>query len=164
VPALALLGSDGESHDLERALATSRATVITFFSATCPCQRAHDERLRALHAKYAPVGVNIVAIDSEADSSIEVDKMEAERRKYPFPILSDPRGATADALGAEYATHSVLVDTKGAILYRGGLDSDKNSLHSDATFYLRDAIEQWLSGKQPDPREAKTLGCSLRRK
>src|SRR4029079_4517600 len=35
-------------------------TVLFFFSAHCPCQTAHDARILALEARYAPRGVTFV--------------------------------------------------------------------------------------------------------
>src|SRR5262249_9230239 len=153
-----LAGTDGASHALRRAPPGARATVITFFSAHCPCQRAHDERLVALASRYGPSGVAFLAVDSEADSSLAADVAEAKARRLPFPILSDPTGAVANAFGAQCATYSVLVDTTGRILYRGGIDSDKNHVHADATPYLAIAIDQWLAGRTPDPAESKAFG------
>jgi peroxiredoxin len=164
VPATTLPGSDGASHDLRRTAAGSHATVLTFFSAHCPCQRAHDARLAELYARYAPRGVAFVAIDSEASSSLALDTAEASARRLPFPIVSDPGGNMADALGADYATYSVVVDAAGRVVYRGGIDSDKNELHDDATPFLARALDQWLAGRSPDPAEAKALGCALRRR
>jgi peroxiredoxin len=164
VPEVTLPGTDGALHDVRAAAGHARATVLTFFSAHCPCQRAHDDRLRELYERYAPAGVAFLAIDSEADSSLAVDTGEARQRHFPFPIVSDKSGLFADAFDAEYATFSVVIDPSGRVLYRGGLDSDKNHLHADATPYLKNALDQWLSGRAPDPSEAKALGCSLRRR
>ncbi|APR83018.1 Hypothetical protein A7982_08367 [Minicystis rosea] len=141
-----------------------RFTVVTFFSASCPCQRAHDDRLRALFDRYHARGVDFVAVDAEADAAPSRDTSEARARSYPFPLVSDPEGRLADALGAEYATYTVLLDDKGHVRFRGGIDSDKSHLTDDAKPWLRDAIERVLAGRDPDPAEAKTLGCALRRR
>lgn len=141
-----------------------RVTVVTFFSADCPCQRAHDARLRELYDRYHAQGVDFVAVDAEATSTPARDAEEAKRRAYPFPIVSDPDGAIADALSAEYATFSLVFDDKGQIRYRGGLDSDKVYLTEGASLWVRDALDHVLAGRAPDPAETKTLGCSLRRR
>ena len=139
-------------------------TVVTFFGSSCPCQRAHDPRLLALHERYHARGVDFVAVDAEADADPTRDAEEAHRRGYPFSIVSDPEGRFADALGAEYATYSVVLDRRGRVRYRGGIDRDKAHLTPDATPWLDHAIESVLAGREPDPAEAKTLGCALRRR
>ena len=139
-------------------------TVVVFFSAHCPCQQAHDERLRDLAATYAPRGVRFVLVDAEADASVARDQQAARDRAYPFAIYTNPTGALADALGASYATYTVVLDDRQRPRYRGGLDSDKVHLTPDAHFYVRDALDALLAGRDPPVTEGKTLGCALRRR
>jgi peroxiredoxin len=164
LPDLTLAGTDGASHRLTEMVTRAPFTVIVFFSALCPCQRAHDARLRELFAQYHPRGVEVVAVDAEATSTLASDREEARARSYPFPILSDPDGAVADALGAEYATYAVVVDGSGRVRYRGGLDSNRKYLTDDAKLWLRDALDDLLAGVEPAHAETTTLGCALRRR
>jgi hypothetical protein len=139
-------------------------TVVVFFSADCPCQRAHDGRLRDLFARYRPRGVGMVAVDAEATATPAGDREEARARGYPFPILTDPEGATADALGAAFATYAVVIDAGGRVRYRGGLDSDRNHITPGASAWLSDALDRLLAGREPEPAETTSMGCSLRRR
>jgi peroxiredoxin len=164
LPDLVLPSSDGASLRLSELEARAPLTVVVFFSAGCPIQRAHDARLIALAARYRPRGVQLVAVDSEATATPASDRDEARRRAYPFPILSDPDGKVADALGAEVATHTVVLDATGRARYRGGLDSDRTHLHDDAALYLRDALDRLLDGREPERVETVAPGCMLRRK
>ncbi len=159
LPQTSLAGTDGQSHPLVDPKA--KLTVVEFFSIHCPCQAQHDERLRALAQAYASQGVTFVAVDSEVGASVARDRNEAARRAYPYPILIDDHGTVARALDADYATYSVLVDHEGQVLYSGGIDSDKSHLHDDATFFLRDAIDDTLAERPVKRKEAKALGCSL---
>ncbi len=106
-------------------------------------------------------GVVIVAVDSEANATVSGDAAEAARRRYPYPILVDPDGVAARAMKADYATYSLLLDSAGQVLYRGGIDSDQTHLRDDATPYLRNAIDDALADRPVRLREASTLGCSL---
>lgn len=159
VPELSLQGTRGARPRLVDP--TARFTVIEFFSAHCPCQTQHDARLAALYAKYAPLGVSFVAVDSEAEASVERDRAEAVRRGYPYPIVIDSEGRVARALHADYATYVVLVDAKRQRLFRGGIDSDRSHLRDDATPYLADALADAVAGRLLRRVEAKTLGCAL---
>ena len=156
---------DGPSSPRVEALTHgAELTVVEFFSARCPCQRAHDARLRALAEAFAPSSVRFVAVDAEADATPARDDDEARARGYPFPLISDPGGGVADQLGAQYATFVVILDQHGRVRYRGGIDSARVHLTDDARPYLRDALERLLAGGAPDLIETKTLGCALRRK
>lgn len=157
-----LLGTDGASHALTRE-GTARLTVVVFFADHCPCQAAHDARLRDLFTTYHPRGVDLFAVDSETGATLERDRARAIERAYPFPILLDPGGALAAEVGADYATETVVFDRTGHVRYHGGIDSDRKSLHDDAAPYLRDALDDLLAGRSPRRSESKALGCALQR-
>ena len=151
--------TDGGSLPLSVALHAHPLTVVTFFSAHCPCQRAHDARLRQLMETYGPRDVGFLVVDSERTSTLARDAEEARLRSYP--IVKDDDGKLALSLDAEYATYSVILNTRGDIVYRGGFDSDKSHLRPSPTHYLADALDDALAGRPVQRPEAKTLGCTL---
>jgi thiol-disulfide isomerase/thioredoxin len=153
------LGSDGATHEL--VAANARFTVVEFFSAHCPAQAKHDPRLIELAQRYRAQGVAFYAIDSEHDASLDRARAEAARRGYPFVILLDPEASAARSLRADYATYSVLLDRQARVLFRGGIDSDRNYLTPNRTPYLEQAIQEALADRPISRPEAKTLGCSL---
>ncbi|MGA2448649.1 MAG: redoxin domain-containing protein [Polyangiaceae bacterium] len=163
VPATTLIAGDGSTVDARRLAGSARWTVLIFFAPHCHCLDAHDARIRALYEAYHPRGVEFRMVDSETRGSRERDGAEARRRGYPFAILLDPGAKLADALGAEYATYSVVVDAEGRVRYRGGIDSDKMHLHDDVRPYLRFALDDLLARRAVRIPEAKTLGCALER-
>ena len=85
----------------------------------------------------------------------------AIEKSLGLPVVLDPDALLADALHAEYATYSVVLDAAGAIRYRGGIDSDKSFLRDDAIPYLRDALDDLLAGAAPRRAETEALGCVL---
>jgi peroxiredoxin len=163
LPDAPLPGSDGSAHRIADLARGASFTVVTFFSADCPCQRAHDARLREMADRYRARGVAFVAVDAEATATPAGDAEEARRRGYPFPLLTDPRGAAADALGATYATYSVVLDASLRVRYRGAVDSDRIHLRDDADPYLGDALDRLLAGREPARGATEALGCALRR-
>jgi hypothetical protein len=162
VPHSPLVASrDGSTTDAGELVARAPFTVLVFFSRECHCLDQHDRRLVDLYAAYHPRGVELVMVDSEVRASPASDAAEAARRGYPFPIFIDRGARLADALDAQYATYSVIVSATGRVLYRGGIDSDKNHLHDGSTPYLRDALDDLLAGRPPRLASSKALGCSL---
>jgi len=105
-----------------------------------------------------------VAVDSEADATLERDRREAARRGYEYPILVDPEGAIAWTFQAEYATYAVILDRAGRVLYRGGIDSDRTHASVDATPYLAQACADLLAGHAVKTPIAEVLGCTLMRR
>jgi peroxiredoxin len=162
VPALTLQGTDGGAYPLRSAITRGRWTVFVFFSARCPCQKAHDDRLRTLFEEYRSREVQFFLVDSEVGDALERGRSEVVNRNYPVPILADPNAQLAQALGATFATSSVVVDPTGKIRYRGGVDSSKREPDPSSQFYLKNALDALLAGRAPDPAETKSLGCYLR--
>jgi peroxiredoxin len=160
---IALTDGTGRARDLGAELAGSTALVVTFFSAHCPCQRAHDARLVALYETYHPRGVAFVAIDAEVTATRERDAEEAARRRYPFPLFTNANGSAAAAFGAEAATHTVVIDSEGRVRYAGGIDSDRSHLTGEAEPYVKDALDDVLAGRATRTPRGKVLGCALTR-
>jgi len=163
LPQTPLLATDRQTYQLSALVSGAPATVVEFFSSNCPCQDAHDERLIALYRRYQPQGVRFVVVDANYSAGLDHDIAEVTERHYPFPIVVDPGGALMKALGAKYATYSVLLDQQGKVRYRGGFDSDRHPLSEHPKAYLDQAIASLLAGREPDPAETKTLGCALER-
>lgn len=163
LPSLSLLDTAGGVTRLPDDLARSPLTVVVFYGDHCPCFRVHEARLRDLSREVLPRGVRVILVDSEISASVERDERAATERGLPA-IALDPGARLADALGADYATFSVVLDANGRVRYRGGIDSDKERLHEDATPYLRDALEDLLAGRDPRVPEGKALGCALQKR
>ena len=160
LPPLVLHDTAGATVSLPGDLAQSRFTVAVFYADHCPCFRVHEERVRAIARDYAGQGVRLFVVDSEVTATAERDAKASAERALP-PIVLDPGGKLAHAVGAEYATYAVVFDATGRIRYRGGIDDDKNVLHPDATHYLTDALDDLVAGNEPRRREGKALGCAL---
>lgn len=158
-----LVAEDGASRSFEALAGDAPYTVLVFISADCPCLGAHLDRLRALHATYAPRGAQFFAVDSEVGASPARAAADREALALPFPVLVDSDATLANLLGAEYATYTVVADREGRIHYRGGIDSDKQKLRDDAKHYVTDALDDLFAGRALRRATGKALGCSLRK-
>lgn len=163
VPALTLVDTAGQTTTLPADLAKAQLTVVVFYADHCPCFRVHEERIRELARVYAARRVRVLVVDSEVSASRERDALAAAERGLPA-IAIDPGAKLADALDAEYATYTVVLDAAGRARYRGGIDSDKNVLHEDTKSFLRDALDDLLAGREPRVPEGKVLGCALQKR
>jgi hypothetical protein len=163
IPNAPLVGPHGEALGVRGISELSRFTVLVFFSPDCDCLTEHDARLVAIADVYRLRGVRLFMVDSEARGSLVRDAAEGRRRGYSFPILLDRGARVADLLGAQYSTYTVVIDANVRVRYRGGIDSDKLHLHDDATPYLRNALDDLLSDREPRLTEGKALGCALQR-
>ena len=160
VPDIALTATSGPAASYPRDLAAASYTVFVFFSKDCECFGAHQARLHALVERFGPRGVRFVIVDSEVGTSLDDDVREARDRGLAA-IYRDPGGKLARALGARFATYSVVVDPSGRIRYHGGIDNDQKYLRDDSTPFLADALDDLTAGREPRRVEGKTLGCAL---
>jgi hypothetical protein len=156
-----LQGTDGAHHAILPS-DKNAYTVVIFFSPDCHVLAAHDERIRKLAAEFGPPRVRFLAVDPEVDASLERDRAEVERRRYPFPVVIDRDGNLARSVDATFASYTVVFDHDGNVRYRGGIDSDRVHMREDATPYLGNALSDLLAGKAPRVAESKALGCALR--
>jgi hypothetical protein len=163
VPGLTLSGTDGRLHHLASDVSAAKLTVYVFFSAHCRCLVVHEPRIVALENAYGSRGVQFFAVDSEATANLDRDRVEARARAYPFPILVDRGAIAADAMGAEYATYTVVFDQAGRVRYSGGIDSDRVHLTAGARPSLRDALDDLLADRSPRAARVEALGCALQR-
>ena len=162
-PPLSVVDTNGAKTTLPADLARSKLTVLVFYAEHCPCFRVHEPRLVELARIYEPRGVRVLFVDSEASANADRDARAAAERGLPA-IALDPGAKLADAVGAEYATYTVVLDPQGRVRYRGGIDSDKDRLHDDATLFLRDAVDDLMAGREPSVAEGKALGCALQKR
>jgi redoxin len=161
VPHVTLVAAHGAPLDVLAVAQRARLTVLVFFSPHCHCLDIHEPRLLALEAALRSSDVQILMIDSEVGGSVERDEAEATARHYPFPIVLDRGAKLADAVGARYATYSVVIDGDGRVRYRGNIDSDNTHLRQDAIPYLRNAIDELLAGRAPRAASGEGFGCAL---
>ncbi len=163
LPAVTLVDTAGQRTAFPDDLARARLTVIVFYADHCPCFRVHEERIREIVRVYGPQGVKVLVVDSEVSATHKGDAQAASERGLPA-IALDPGARLADALDAEYATYTVVLDGAGKVRYRGGIDTDKNVLHDDASPFLKDALDDLLAGREPRVSEGKALGCALQKR
>ena len=160
-PTVTLASTSGEVATYPRDLAASHFTVFVFFANGCPCFGAHEARLRELVDKFGPRGVRFVFVDPETGRTIDEDVREARQRNLPAPGVPRSRRQARWRARRRVRDVSVVVDARGTIQYRGGIDSDKSHLRDDRTNYLADALDDLTAGRVPRRAEGKTLGCTL---
>lgn len=156
------LTSDGRPSRVGDLVAGQALTVFFFIAPQCPVQKAHEARLRALVDAYRDRGVAFGAVSSEVDADPEQDRALAAR--LGVPLYHDRGAKLADAVEAEYSTHTVLFDRGGRLLYSGGFDSERTRMTDDAEPYAKAALDAALAGAAIAKPKTEALGCPLRKR
>jgi Redoxin len=145
--------------------AGAEALVVIFSSNRCPTAKAYAARLRALHATYAPRGVQLVLINSNAPSLYPdegLDGMLARSAEdgYAFPYLVDAGQEVARAWGPTCTFHAFLLDRDRRLRYEGRVDNARLE-ERVTTSDLANAIDAVLDGREVAIPTTRAFGCAL---
>lgn len=173
-PEFNLLGTNGVHHSL-RDFRNARVLVVVFMCNHCPYVKAVRERINRLSADGAEHGVAVVGINSNdsskyPDDSFEAMKREAEEHHFNFNYLWDESQKVAHAYGAVctpdffvYQNDTRHKDPVSFMLkYRGRLDDSWKDEGAVRMRDLRNAIDMILEGREPNPDQIPSLGCSIK--
>lgn len=136
------------------------ATVFVFLSSECPCSESHQPVLSELaksHPEFAFVGVH-----SNSDESIDDARIFFKKAELFFPVVEDTGQKIANELGALKTPHAFVVNPKGEILFRGGVD-ETHIASGAKKHFLAMALDAIVAGQKPDPDEVAPLGCAISR-
>ena len=142
-------------------------TLVVFSCNTCPWVIRWEDRYVSLANTYAPKGIGMIAVNSNAarfggEDSLEEMVEHAKNNGYNFPYAQDPESELASAFGATKTPHIYLFNADDKLVYRGAIDDNaKNAKEVDEPF-LANAIDALLAGNPINPQTTKALGCSIK--
>lgn len=139
---------------------SAEKTVVFFISPACPCSKAHEPTMKALHAEFG-TRFRFIALHANQNETVEAAQTHYQEVKLPFPVLRDEKAIWANALGALKTPH-VFVYEGNQMLYQGGID---DSVHPENAkkHFLKDALSAIAQGKKPAVEKARALGCVIER-
>ena len=105
----------GSKFDFEGAVRQSRATVLVFWSAGCPCVRRYEQRVESLLANYGGRGVKVLGVASNAGEDPAAVQRAVKERGLKLEVLHDPGGRLADAVGARSTPTVAVLDREGKV-------------------------------------------------
>jgi len=159
-PDFTLAGINGKSHALKDY--RGKTVVVSFISARCPISNAYKDRIRAVADEYTKRDVAFLAINSNADESLDEMRSYAAKNNLAFTILRDEGNVVADAYAAERTPKVFVIDGEGVLRYQGRIDNSQNPRMVKRND-LREALNEMLSGKPISVAETKALGCLIKR-
>jgi peroxiredoxin len=158
-PEFRLPDTAGEAHSL------ATPAVVVFTCNHCPYALAWHDRIASAAGDYPDV--HFYAINPNDAERYPRDSPEAMRERvqadggWPMPYLHDESQEVARAYGAKTTPDVFVVDSGGALRYRGAPDAD----HQDPSLnagWLRDALDQMLAGEEVARPETDPVGCSVK--
>ncbi len=170
-PLFSAPGADGNTISLESY--RGKTVVLEWTNADCPFVKKHYEssNIPALQADAQKDGVVWLQVISSApgkqgyvDGS-QALKLNEYRGAKPAGTVLDADGKIGKLYGAQTTPHIYIVDTKGTLVYKGGIDSIASSDKGDiakAENYVTSALSALEQGKPIANASTKPYGCSVK--
>lgn len=141
--------------------------IVVFTCNTCPYAVMYEDRLIALHNKYAPLGYPVIAInpnDPDVKPGDDFASMvtRSKEKKFPFKYLFDDGQKVYPKFGATRTPHVYLLDANRYVRYIGAIDDNAQNPSEVGVRYLENAITALQGGNNPDPAETKAIGCTIK--
>jgi glutathione peroxidase-family protein len=160
-----LKGIDGKKYSSDEL--TDPILVLVFSCNHCPYVQAYEERMKSFQGNYAARGVRLLAINSNEiqnypDDSFEKMVERSKMRGFNFLYVRDEDQSVAESFGATHTPQFFIFDTKRTLRYSGKMDDNWKEPDLVKEFYLRDAVESLLAGKEIKIPETYSIGCTIK--
>jgi peroxiredoxin len=158
-PEFTLPDTDGDEQSFQT------PAVVVFTCNHCPYALAWHDRLVDVARDYPDV--HFYAINPNDAERYPGDSFEAMRERvqaddgWSMPYLRDESQEIARAYGAKTTPDVFVVDSAGALRYRGAPDADHQDPGLNAS-WLREALDQMLAGEEVARPETDPVGCSVK--
>jgi peroxiredoxin len=170
-PLFTAVDSNGKSWSL--ADLKGKVVVIETTNHDCPYVRKHynAKNMQTQQREAAAKGVIWLSSASSAKgeegyvTAAQANDLTRSRDAAPAAVLLDPQSKIARAYGATVTPHMYIVDAKGVLVYKGGIDSIPSADPADipkAKQYVRVALDEVLAGKPVAEASTRPYGCSLK--
>jgi peroxiredoxin len=137
----------------------NQIVIINFWSAECPTVARVDPLASKLWQKWGK-RVILLRIASNANESQEILKQTALERGFS-PVLVDHGHAVADLYGAQITPLFFILDKQGIVRYQGAFDGLTFRQQTATRFYLEEAVEAVLAGKESELKYTLSTGCEM---
>ena len=169
-----MASTSGEKVSLDQ-LKKENGLLVMFSCNTCPFvvgtsdKEGWEGRYNELNELCTSFKIGSILVNSnEAKRPTGGDNMEdmvtrAKTMKYKMTYALDYDSKLANAFGAKTTPHVFLFDKELKLIYSGKIDDNVNSKEAVKETFLRDAIINYINGKDIDPVNTPALGCSIKR-
>ncbi len=170
-PDFTLPDTDGETHRLSDY--EGKYVVLEWLNFGCPFVGKHygSGNMQQLQKTFTEKGVVWLSIVSSAEGKqgyYPPKEMKAQKKKHNgrmSAILMDPEGEVGRSYGAKVTPHMYVINPKGTLIYKGGIDDKPTTDEADvegAKNFVHNALTQALNGNDVDPKTAPPYGCTVK--
>lgn len=150
-----------------------RTLVLEWTNHDCPYVRKHygSGNMQALQSAAAKDGVVWLSIISSAPGKqghvtpAEAKELTSSRHAAPAHVIFDASGDIGRAYEAKTTPHMFVIDSKGILVYMGGIDDKATTDQADipgARNHVATALAELKEGKAVSQPITKPYGCSVK--
>ena len=170
-PAFTLTATNGETRSL--ADLKGKTVVLEWWNYECPFVGKHygSGNMQKLQREWTAKGVVWLTISSSAPGKQGyVDAAKAngwmeEKGAAQTAVLLDHDGKVGRAYGAKTTPHMFVIDSKGTVVYAGGIDDKPSTDQADiatAKNFVSAALAEVTAGKRVTMAISQPYGCSVK--
>jgi peroxiredoxin len=170
-PAFTLTDSHGKPHSL--ADFKGKVVVLEWWNFECPFVGKHygSGNMQKLQKEWTAKGVVWLTVSSSAPGKqghvdgAKANALMKEKGGASTAVLLDHDGKVGKAYGAKTTPHMFVIDTKGALVYAGGIDDKPSTDQADivaAKNYVAAAIAEVTAGKPVTTATSQPYGCGVK--
>ncbi len=172
-PAPLFTGTTADGGKLNLNSLKGKTVVLEWTNHECPFVQKHYEsgNIPQLQKDAAAKQVTWVQIISSAAgkqghvTGAEAIKLNASRGAKPAYVVLDADGSIGQSYGAQTTPHLYVIDAKGTLVYKGGIDDIATAKKEDlakANNYVRETLSALAEGKKVPHPSTKPYGCSIK--
>ena len=169
-PAFTAQTADGKTIDLKSL--RGKIVVLEWTNHDCPYVRMHygANNMQTLQKEAADKGIVwLQVISSPPGRQGYVDgltaiKLNDDRKAAPANTLLDPKGKVGMLYGAQTTPHMYVIDAKGTLVYKGGIDSIPSARADSlpkAVNYVRETLQAVVANKPVPNPSTRPYGCTI---
>jgi|GEM_PF-97269 len=140
--------------------------VVAFLGVECPLANLYAPSLRALARHYQGKSVAVIAVNANAQDTLEQTRAQARANGLTFPVLKDAGNVVADAFAAERTPEVFVLDAARTVRYCGMLDDQygyRERRAQPTKTYVTDAVDALLKSEPVAVAETPVQGCHIGR-
>jgi|JI7StandDraft_1071085.scaffolds.fasta_scaffold62449_2 peroxiredoxin len=146
-------------------LKKNKASVLVFLSPECPLCQSYSLTLNELQHKFAANNIHFYGLVPDKSFSDADVNAFAKQYKITMPLLRDSEQKITRYTGATITPEVVVVNEKGATVYRGRIDNWAYELGKKRRVItereLLDVLTAISNGKAIKVKKTKAIGCFI---
>lgn len=159
-----LKDQNGKTHELYK-MTDAKVIVLTMHTKGCPIGQQLMPDFNQLHAKYEPLGVKFLMMNSNTYDTPAMIAEEATDFGVKIPILKDADQSIGEPLGVERSTETLIIEPgTWKILYQGPINDRVTYGRARAKadiHYASAVLDAMLAGQAVQPSYIAPEGCIL---